>query len=165
MLEQAGRALTAGREPDLSAPLAATTEINLHLPALLPSDYCADVHERLTLYKRLANCASLDELSLMQEELIDRFGRLPEAARALLETHRLRLLSQPLGIQKIDASDSAIAIQFVAQPAVEPEKVIALIQSRRDAKLAGQDRLRFTLSTSDLKGRTQRLREILQALS
>lgn len=165
MLEQAVSALKAGREPDLSAPLAATTEINLHLPALLPSDYCSDVHERLTLYKRLANCNSLEDLSVMQEELVDRFGRLPEAARALLETHRLRLLSQPLGIQKIDASDEAIAIQFVPQPPIEPEKVISLIQSRRDARLAGQDRLRFTLVTPDLQTRVQRLREILKALS
>ena len=49
------RALKDGKEPDLTAPLAATTEINLHAPALLPADYCGDVHERLSLYKRLAN--------------------------------------------------------------------------------------------------------------
>jgi len=165
MLAEAVRALKAGHEPDLSAPLAATTEINLHLPALLPSDYCADVHERLTLYKRLANCATLDALSGMQEELIDRFGRLPDAARALIETHRLRILSRPLGIQKIDASGEAIAIQFVPRPPIEPERIIRLIQSRKDARLAGQDRLRFTLATADLAERVQKIREIVRALS
>src|SRR5690606_31743005 len=36
MLDEAVRALKEGRVPDLEAPLAATTEINLHLPALLP---------------------------------------------------------------------------------------------------------------------------------
>ncbi len=165
MLNEAVRALKAGREPDLASPLAATTEINLHLPALLPSDYCADVHERLTLYKRLANCETPDALSTMQEELVDRFGRLPESARALIETHRLRILSQPLGIQKIDASGEAIAIQFVPRPPIEPARIIALIQSRKDARLAGQDRLRFTLTTADLAGRVQRIREIVKALS
>ena len=49
-----------GKEPDLSQPLGVTTEINLHAPALLPDDYCGDVHERLTLYKRLANCETAD---------------------------------------------------------------------------------------------------------
>ena len=165
MLEQAVSALKSGREPDLSAPLAATTEINLHVPALLPGDYCADVHERLTLYKRLANCTSLDELSTMQEELIDRFGRLPEASRALIETHRLRILSQPIGVAKIDASSEAIAIQFVARPNVDPEAVIRLIQSRRDARLAGQDRLRFTIASPELGARVARVREILKALT
>ncbi|HEY5634795.1 MAG TPA: transcription-repair coupling factor [Burkholderiaceae bacterium] len=165
MLEEAVSALKAGREPDLSAPLAATTEINLHVPALLPSDYCADVHERLTLYKRLANCNALDDLARMQEELIDRFGRLPEAARALIETHHLRILSQPIGVAKIDASGEAVAIQFVPNPKVDPEAVIRLIQSRRDARLAGPDRLRFAIASPELGARVARIREILKALA
>ena len=48
----------AGREPNLTEPLGVATEINLHVPALLPETYCSDVHERLVLYKRLANCDS-----------------------------------------------------------------------------------------------------------
>jgi transcription-repair coupling factor (superfamily II helicase) len=164
MLNHAVRALKSGREPDLSAPLEAITEINLHVPALLPNDYCGDVHERLTLYKRLANCSSIDALEGMQEELIDRFGKLPEAARALVETHRLRILSSPLGVSRIDASDEAIALQFVPQPPIPPEQIIRFIQSRRDAKLSGPDRLRITLRTADLAARVQRLREILKAL-
>ena len=52
MLNEAVRALKAGKEPDLAAP-STTTEINLHIPALLPSDFCGDVHERLSIYKRL----------------------------------------------------------------------------------------------------------------
>jgi transcription-repair coupling factor (superfamily II helicase) len=164
MLNHAVRALKSGREPDLSAPLEAITEINLHVPALLPNDYCGDVHERLTLYKRLANCSSIDALEGMQEELIDRFGKLPEAARALVETHRLRILSSPLGVSRIDASDEAIALQFVPQPPIPPERIIRFIQSRRDAKLSGPDRLRLTLRTADLATRVQRLRDILKAL-
>jgi transcription-repair coupling factor (superfamily II helicase) len=165
MLNQAVRALKAGREPDLSAPLEAVTEINLHVPALLPADYCGDVHERLTLYKRLANCATPDALDGMQEELVDRFGKLPEAARALIDTHRLRILSAPLGVARIDAAAEAIVLQFVPSPPIPPERIIRFIQSRRDVKLSGQDRLRFTLKTADLAQRVQRIREILKALS
>jgi transcription-repair coupling factor (superfamily II helicase) len=165
MLNQAVRALKNGREPDLSAPLEAVTEINLHVPALLPADYCGDVHERLTLYKRLANCQTLDALDGMQEELVDRFGKLPEAARALIDTHRLRILSAPLGVARIDAASEAIVMQFVPNPAVPPERIIRFIQSRRDVKLSGQDRLRFTLKTPDVAQRVQRIREIIKALS
>ncbi len=165
MLSEAVKALKAGREPDLSAPLSATTEINLHTPALLPSDYCGDVHERLTLYKRLANCDTLERLEHMQEELIDRFGRMPDAARALIETHRLRILSQPLGIVRIDAAGEAIAIQFMPQPPIPPERIIKFIQGRRDARLAGPDRLRLSVTSADLTQRVQRVREVLKALS
>ena len=74
MLNQAVRALKAGREPDLDEPLGVTTEVNLHTPALLPDDYCPGVHERLVIYKRFANCETEDALEDLKEELIDRFG-------------------------------------------------------------------------------------------
>jgi len=74
MLNHAVKQLKAGKEPDLNAPLGVTTEINLHTPALLTNAYCPDVHERLVIYKRLANCNDDDELDNLQEELIDRFG-------------------------------------------------------------------------------------------
>ena len=165
MLNHAVRALKAGREPDLSAPLEAVTEINLHVPALLPADYCGDVNERLTLYKRLANCSGLDALEAMQEELVDRFGKLPDAARALIDTHRLRILSLPLGVSRIDASAETIVLQFVPSPPIPPERIIRLIQTRKDARLAGPDRLRFTIRTPEPAQRILRIREILKALS
>jgi len=161
MLDEAVRALKEGREPDLEAPLASTTEINLHLPALLPTDYCPDVHERLTLYKRLANCDSSDALDELQEELIDRFGKLPDQARALVDTHRLRIISKPLGVTRIDASEAVILIQFVAEPPIDPLRIIQFIQSRKDTRLAGPDRLRIETNTGDAKERAQRIREIL----
>ena len=104
MLNSAVKSLKAGKEPDIDAPLHVTTEINLHAPALLPNNYCADVHERLVLYKRLAHCEDIAALDSLHEELIDRFGLPPEQTKALLDTHRLRILAKPLGITRIDAS-------------------------------------------------------------
>lgn len=164
MLNEAVRALKKGKEPDLERPLGAVTEINLHTPALLPADYCGDVHERLTLYKRLSNCEHEDQIEQMREELVDRFGKLPDAARALLDTHRLRILAKPMGVLKIDASDEAIALQFDKHAAIDPAKVIALIQRNRHVKLAGQDRLRMTQSATGLIDRVRLVRSLLADL-
>jgi transcription-repair coupling factor (superfamily II helicase) len=164
MLARAVKALRKGQEPDLLAPLGVTTEINLHLPALLPNDYCGDVHERLSIYKRLASCTRDDHIDAMQEELIDRFGKLPDAARALVETHRLRLLAEPCGIIKIDASEEAAAIQFDAKPPIEPMRIIDLIQKNKHIKLAGQDKLRITARMPDLQQRVQTIKSTIRAL-
>ncbi|HLT25355.1 MAG TPA: transcription-repair coupling factor [Zeimonas sp.] len=164
MLAEAVDALRAGREPDLSAPLAATTEIVLRAPALLPEDYVPDVHERLSLYKRMANGTSFEALDALREELVDRFGKLPDAARTLLETHRLRIASRPLGIAKIDAAADTIVVQFVPDPPLDAAALIRFIQSRRDVRLAGPDRLRFTIATPDLAARIQQVRAIVDAL-
>ncbi len=164
MLDMAVKSLKAGKEPDLNAPLGVTTEINLHTPALLPSDYCHDVHERLVLYKRMANCENDDQLQLLQEELIDRFGELPDPTRALIDSHRLRLLGKPLGIAKIDASENTIQLQFVPNPPIEPIKIIKLIQSKKNYKLAGQDRLRIETKIPDLKTRVAEIRRVFAEL-
>jgi transcription-repair coupling factor (superfamily II helicase) len=164
MLSLAVRELKAGREPDLAAPLATTTEINLHVPALLPSDFCGDVHERLSIYKRLANCARPEQVDDLQEELIDRFGKLPDAVKALIETHRLRILASTVGIVKIDAHGEAVNLQFVPKPPIDPMKIITLVQKNRHIKLAGQDKLRITASMPDLAARVNQVKATIKQL-
>ncbi|NTV11067.1 MAG: transcription-repair coupling factor, partial [Zoogloea sp.] len=164
MLKRAVRDLQAGKEPDLSQPLEVVSEINLRTPALLPSDYCSDVQERLTLYKRLANCDGEDDLLVLQEELIDRFGELPPQAQALIETHRLRILVQPFEVQKIDASESQLTIQFGPNPPIDPVKVIFLIQKDRNTRMAGPDKLIRKISAPALKQRVSAVRELLDAV-
>ncbi|WP_341679082.1 transcription-repair coupling factor [Niveibacterium sp. SC-1] len=165
MLKRAVKDLQAGKEPDMSQPLDVTSEINLHAPALLPSDYCSDIGERLTLYKRMANCESGDELQAIQEELIDRFGEMPAQTQALVEIHRLRIAAKPLGIIKIDASESRINLQFVPNPPIEPIRIIQLIQKNKHYKLAGQDKLTVTTYSETLKDRVARIRDVLKALA
>jgi transcription-repair coupling factor (superfamily II helicase) len=165
MLNAAVKALKEGKQiPDLMQPLGVTSEINLHFPALLPDTYCPDVHERLTLYKRLANCDTEDELRDLQEELIDRFGDLPQQGLALLETHRLRLLGKPLGVVKLDAGDKAIQLQLTPNPPIDPADIILLIQKDRAFKLAGPDKLAWQKPTSTLKERVTAVKELFRRL-
>ena len=153
MLSAAIASLKQGKEPDMTHPLGVTTEINLHTPALLPNDYCGDIHQRLVIYKRLANCNTQEDLDDMQQELIDRFGLLPEPAQTLLDSHRLRIMAKPLGISKVDASSDSIVIQFIPEPPIDPMKIITLIQSKRHIKMSGQDKLKIDLKYGDLQQR------------
>ncbi|KNE76305.1 Transcription-repair coupling factor [Candidatus Burkholderia crenata] len=164
MLNDAVKALKEGREPDLNAPLVTTTEINLHAPAILPADYCGDVQERLSLYKRMANCETSDAIDSILEELIDRFGKLPPQASALVETHKLRLAAKPLGIMKIDAAEHVIALQFIPNPPVDAMKIIEMVQKNKHIKLAGQDKLRIEVRSPDLAVRISTVKDTLRAL-
>ena len=165
MLDHAVRSLKAGREPDLSQPFEVITEVNLHFPALLPASYCADVHERLVLYKRFANCDSAERVEAMQEELVDRFGDLPGAARALIESHRLRILGRSLGVARIDATPEFIQLQFVQHPPLDPAAVLKLVQKQRGWKLTGPTKLRVERVTSELVERALAVRQVLEALA
>jgi transcription-repair coupling factor (superfamily II helicase) len=165
MLERAVRALKAGRAPELDEPLDLAAEVNLHAPALLPATYCSDVHERLALYKRLADCESAEALDALAEELVDRFGELPEAARALLECHRVRVAAAPVGVARVDATHEAMQLQFVKHPPIAPERIIAFVQKRKDARFAGPDRVRLEAKLPAWPERAKAVKEILRQLA
>jgi transcription-repair coupling factor (superfamily II helicase) len=159
------RALKSGKEPDLSQPLGVTTEINLHVPALLPAAYCSDVHERLVLYKRFASAETAEELDLLQEELVDRFGATPEPAQALIACHRLRLIARPLGVQKLDAGPERTTLQFVKQPPFDPGKLILMIQRDGRVRFAGPDKVRLERAAPTLDERILLVRDFLAKLA
>ncbi len=165
MLDSAIKSLKDGREPDMQHPLGVATEINLHVPALLPDEYCHDIHERLVLYKRLANCIDDDALDDMQRELIDRFGLLPNSARALLDCHRLRIAAKPLGIVRIDAGTESIQVHFMPNPPVDPAKVMILIQSSREYALSGPDKIRIQVQIQSVEMRVARVKQFVHELT
>jgi len=164
MLRRAVSAMKAGRVPDLTEPLGVTTEINLHVPALLPEKYCNDVHERLVLYKRLATVESLDELDRLQEELVDRFGPTPEPTQALLACHRLRLTGMPLGVTKIDSGPERTTIHFVKHPPFDAGALILLVQKDGRIRFAGPDRLRIERAAPMLADRVTLVKDFLGRL-
>ncbi|MSQ53867.1 MAG: transcription-repair coupling factor [Betaproteobacteria bacterium] len=164
MLDRAVRALRQGKAIDLDEPIDIATEINLHTPALLPDAFCNDVHERLTLYKRLANCESGEELDGMREELVDRFGDLPEAAKALLECHRLRVAAKPLGVSRVDATHEAVQLQFEKHPPIAPAKIVAWVR-KKNARMSGQDRLRLEAKMPEWPDRARKVGEMFRELA
>ncbi len=150
LLEQAVKALKEGREPVLDRPLAATAEVELRLPALLPESYVADVPVRLALYKRLAAApdnAAIDELT---EEIVDRFGPLPPPATNLLRVARLKLVARAIGIRRLDLGREGGYALFEESNQVDPRAVIRLVQHPdRDYRLEGALKLRLSVETED----------------
>ena len=164
MLSEAVASLKAGREPDLLKPLSAATDINLHAPALLPNDYCGDVHLRLSFYKKLATAKTSDQIDGLLEEIVDRFGKLPAQAQTLIDVHRLRVLCAPYGVQKVDATPGVILITFRPNPPVDPMRIIELVQKNKHIKLAGNDKLRIERALPEARDRAQMVRDVLRSL-
>lgn len=165
MLTSAVKALRRGETPDFESPLAATTEINLHAPALLPNDYVPDVAQRLGFYKELSSADSLEAIYRATEALADRYGKLPSAAERLIATHKLRIKCEELGIRKIDSSETSTVITFTAKPNIEPLALINFLQSRKDARMLGPDRLKIASGSSTAEGRIDFLYNVISALA
>jgi transcription-repair coupling factor (superfamily II helicase) len=82
-----------------------------------------------------------------------------------METHRLRIAAKPLGIIKIDASDSRIHLHFEPNPPIEPIRIIKLIQNNRNWKLAGQDKLTVNITAESFSERVNKVRNTLKQLA
>ncbi|MCR4143407.1 transcription-repair coupling factor [Alcaligenes faecalis] len=165
MLNTAVKALKAGEEPDLDSPFALQCEVNLHTSALLPANYCPDVNARLGHYKALSHARTEDDLIHIHEELIDRYGLLPEAGENLLAVHRLRIKAEPLGIVKIDASEAQATIQFSSKPNVDAVSIIELVQKNKQVRLAGPDKLKVEITKGEeIRNRIQAVRNVLNSL-
>ena len=155
MLAEAVRSLKQGIEPDLLAPLSVTTDINLHAPALLPSDYCGDVHLRLSFYKKLASAKTGDQIDALLEELVDRFGKLPAQAQTLIDVHRLRVLARSLRRREGRRHAGLIIITFCKNPPIDSMRIIELIRKNRHIKLAGNEKLRIERELAEPHERAQ----------
>jgi len=164
MLTEAVRCLKAGIEPDLLNPLNVATDINLHAPALLPDDFCGDVHLRLSFYKKLASAKTTEQIDSLMEEIVDRFGQLPPQAQTLIDVHRLRVISQPYGVLKVDAAPGVITITFKKDPPIDAMKIIALIQKNRHIRLAGNEKLRIERALPEVADRAKMVRDVLRNL-
>ncbi len=162
MLERATRAIKAGKIPSLTTALDLVSDINIHASALIPDEYLGDVHERLLFYKRIGNADDLNELIGLRTELIDRFGVLPVQAQNLFDVHKLRILSKPFAISKIDVSETNMLIEFKPDTPVDALTIINLVQSKDGYRMNGGAGLKRTFSAP--KNAKERILTVLELL-
>ncbi len=165
LLERAVEALRSGREPDLEAPLHSGSEIQLHLPSMIPEDYLPDIHTRLTLYKRISSAVDQEALRQLQIEMIDRFGLLPQAAKNLFSVASIKLQSAAMGIQRIELSPAGGWLDFSDSPDINAAALIQMVQSTPELYvLRGTERLSLRAKIEPDQKRLHYLRDLLLKL-
>ncbi len=122
--------------------------IDTDLEILIPDDYVESITERLSLYQRLDNSDTEEELQLMAEEMKDRFGPLPQAVSDLFVTVRCRKLAVELGFEKMSLKDETLRCYFINKPdspyfeSQTFQQILSFIQTRTNkAKLKQSGKL------------------------
>lgn len=93
-----------------SPPEDAEVRIDLPLSAYVPSDYVDFEAAKIELHRRVSGCGSLDELSALADEIVDRFGEPPTAVENLLAVQRLRIGMRAIGANHLSAAGSRVAL-------------------------------------------------------
>jgi transcription-repair coupling factor (superfamily II helicase) len=164
MLNYAVKQLKLGKKLNLDNPLQKNTEINLHTPAIITNTYCGDINERLVLYKRLSGLNDHEALKEMKEELIDRFGVMPDQTQSLISFHDLRIFIQHLDIKKIDASDTSIQISFASDSKIDHLKLIKLLTEDKRCRMNGPDKIKIIVTINDILERVKFIKDFLNKI-
>ena len=90
--------------------------IDTDLEILIPDTYVENITERLSLYSRLDNCETEEELQAMEAEFTDRFGPMPPSVQALFVTVHCRKLAVELGFERMILKESKLKCYFINRP-------------------------------------------------
>ncbi len=127
------------------------------LEILIPSEYISNFTERLSLYKELDEISDETELQLFQSRLSDRFGSLPQPAKSLINTIRLRWLAKKIGFEKLSIKFNRMTGYFAGDqesPYFQSEafgKVLSFIQNNPDAAILKELKGRLTLRFEEVR--------------
>ncbi|HIO91515.1 MAG TPA: transcription-repair coupling factor [Leucothrix mucor] len=164
LLERAVKALKRGELPEEDGREKRTT-VDLRAAALIPDDYLPDVHNRLILYKRIANAENKDQLRDLRVEMIDRFGLLPDPVNTLFDVTQLKQIAQKLGVLKLDVGAEGGRIIFNEKPNIDPMKIMGIVQKRPwEFKIVGSDKLYFEVELETVEQRVQWLKKLFSEI-
>jgi transcription-repair coupling factor (superfamily II helicase) len=131
MLEEAIVNLKAG----ISEPVADrwSPQITLGMPVMIPEDYVADLPVRLSLYRRLADLDSEEDIAAFAAEMRDRFGPLPDEVRHLFKVAAIKAFCRRANVEKVEAGPKGAVVAFRDNAFAEPERLVAFIRRHGEA--------------------------------
>ena len=89
-------------------------QIDTDFEILFPDDYVNSVTERLSLYEKLSDLKTNEELKTFESEIVDRFGEIPTQVEDLLDSVRIKWLAKELGLEKIILKQKRMIGYFVS---------------------------------------------------
>jgi len=145
------------------------TTVELPVEAYIPESYIPDPNQKVDIYRRLAAVRKEEEVSDLEDELVDRFGDLPEPTRNLLTVAQLRALAGRLGIKNIIGQDGGYRLQFYPEHPLSGETLVTIGKEYQNrVKFSNSDgfeiRLRTRVPPSEPANYLGNLKEFLDRL-
>ncbi|MBQ8465199.1 MAG: transcription-repair coupling factor [Alphaproteobacteria bacterium] len=140
-------------------------QITTGIPIMIPENYIRDLGVRLGLYKRIGDLQDKEAILDMKEELIDRFGEIPQEVDNLLKTVEIKQLCRVANIEKVDAGSKGILLMFHNNIFPKPEKLIDFIQKQFGViKIRPDQKLLISGNFEDYKTRVHILKTYVKKL-
>lgn len=118
--------------------------IELGIKALISQKYVPDVMVKMDFYDRLANSSTLLDLEDIKDELIDRFGKIPEETINLITIIKFKILSKQVLIEKITCGDKGASFSFFNNKVINVDKLLEYVKNNDNIKIMPNQSLLLT---------------------
>ncbi len=112
-----------------------TPQIHLGLPVLIPQLYVSDLGLRLSLYRRVSQLRTRQEIDAFATELRDRFGKLPPEVDNLLDVVEIKAYCRSANIEKVEAGPKGVLVTFFKNEVKNQPALFSFLQRSDVAKL------------------------------
>lgn len=137
------------------------TEIDLYFPP----DYISDDEQRLTIYRRLSELDSLQDIEDLEQELKDRFGPLPEKASWLLMYFKLNILAKQADLQNCYVRHNVLTMEFKLENLPPRDKVLSFTAKAPGVlRIDASKGLKITISLDEKKKYQDQFSDALELL-
>ncbi|HDP25742.1 MAG TPA: transcription-repair coupling factor [Deltaproteobacteria bacterium] len=134
-------------------------EIRFDVDAYIPEEYCPDQHLRLGLYRRLFT-AGYKDLSLIEEELVDLYGPMPNPMKMLLIIAEIRHMMRMMRLRKLEKSNNRLRLYVARDSMLDMKRMITAVTARK-GKLYPEGMVDFPIGSKDA---SQEIRDILYSV-
>lgn len=131
-----------------------STQIKLGISLLIPASYVEDLSLRMSFYKKIANIKGDEGQEIILEEMLNRFGKVPEEVVNLTEVAKLKFLCKQNNIISLEAHKDGILLAFKNNKFKNPEKLMELIfSSNNKIKLQQNHKILFIRSMNSVQNK------------
>ncbi|MDC3180947.1 helicase-related protein [Gammaproteobacteria bacterium] len=124
-----------------------TTEIKINISTHLPQNYIEQSTLRYEFYHRIANAKDEVTLIKISDEMNDRFGKMPDSVRYLIQSYRLKKIAQLKKIKAIHINEASLSIHYGESSQVCTKKILTAIK-QPNVELCGPTSLKCYYSDS-----------------
>jgi len=108
--------------------------LNLGLDIRIPAGYISDENQRLRAYRQIANAADAAARERAEKELEDRYGKVPDEVRHLIQYSALKTAAEQIGIEAIDRRHHILNVKFHAKTRVDPARLMNIVSKTKGAQ-------------------------------
>lgn len=87
-------------------------QIDLNVTSYIPDEYISDSNQKIEIYQNIALCKNEEDIQNVIDEIIDRFGNMPEELENLIDIARIKYLAKTQNISKIASKKTAIVFTY-----------------------------------------------------